>query len=92
MATLEELRAEIDRLDDELVRLLNARAMCAREIGRLKRALGLEIYQPDREADVFRRVREAATRGPLEPDAVARVFERIIDEARRVERQADGAC
>ena len=36
MDTIESLRAEIDRLDRELVALLNARALCALAIGRLK--------------------------------------------------------
>jgi chorismate mutase len=79
------LRDEIDRLDEELVRLLSARAGCALEIGRLKTMLGMEVYQPSREEAVKRHVREL-NRGPLDDDAIARLFERIIDEARRLER------
>ncbi len=84
---IDELRARIDVIDEQLVALLNTRAACAIEIGRLKRELGLPIYQPEREAAVVRRVREATTRlgGPLTADVVGRLFERIIDEARRLE-------
>jgi chorismate mutase-like protein len=85
--TLDQLRHRIDELDVQLVALLNARAACALEIGRLKRELGLEIYQPDRERQVLHQAR-AASQGPLPPDAITRVFERIIDEARRLERVA----
>ena len=49
---LEDLRRRIDLLDEHLVRLLNARAACALEIGRLKREMGIPIYQPAREAEV----------------------------------------
>jgi chorismate mutase len=84
---LKMLRAEIDDLDERLVKLLNQRAACAVEIGHLKKILGLEVYQPEREAAVLEHVR-AATLGPLAPDAVTRLFERIIDEARRLERLA----
>jgi len=87
MSTLDELRQDIDRVDEVLVRLLNERARCVCEIGRLKRDLGIEVYQPDREKDVIRHVRAVACEGPLGPDAVARLFERIIDEARRLERR-----
>jgi chorismate mutase len=54
----------------------------------LKQALGLEVYQPDREKEVLHHVRTHGkhTDSPLEGDAIVRVFERIIDEARRIER------
>jgi chorismate mutase-like protein len=87
MATLEDLRRNIDRVDEVLVRLLNERARCVCEIGLLKKDANLEVYQPDREKDVLRHVRELACEGPLGPDAIARLFERIIDEARRLERR-----
>ena len=88
--TLEDLRRDIDRVDEVLVRLLNERARCVCEIGLLKKAQGIEVYQPDREKDVLRHVRDVASEGPLGPEAIARLFERIIDEARRLERVAEG--
>jgi chorismate mutase len=82
---IDTLRDEIDRLDEVIVRLLNARARCALNIGGLKKLLALEIYQPAREEAVLRHVRQVNP-GPLDADAIARLFERIIDEARRLER------
>ena len=87
MATLDDLRNDIDRVDEVLVRLLNERARVACEIGRLKKAQGIELYQPEREKQVLAHVRGVATEGPLGPEAIARLFERIIDEARRLERR-----
>jgi len=87
MPTLDELRDDIDRVDEVLVRLLNERARVACEIGKLKKAQGVEIYQPEREKQVLAHVRGIAAEGPLGPDAIARLFERIIDEARRLERR-----
>jgi chorismate mutase-like protein len=85
--TLDDLRRDIDRVDEVLVRLLNERARCVCEVGRLKKEQGLEVYQPDREKEVLSHVRSIAAEGPLGPEAVARLFERIIDEARRLERR-----
>jgi chorismate mutase-like protein len=85
--TLDDLRKDIDRVDEVLVRLLNERARCVCEIGRLKKAGGIEIYQPDREKDVLQHVRAVAGEGPLGAEAIGRLFERIIDEARRLERR-----
>ena len=79
------LRQRIDELDEELVKLLSARAACALAIGRVKKALGLQIYQPSREAEVLRHVQQLNP-GPLDNGAMRRLFERVIDEARRLER------
>ena len=87
MRTLDELREDIDRVDELLVRLLNERARVAVEIGRVKKEKGIEIYQPEREKQVLAHVRGVASEGPLGPDAIARLFERIMDEARRLERR-----
>jgi chorismate mutase len=87
-ADLDDLRKRIDLLDESLVRLLNARAACALEIGRLKREMGMPIYQPTREAEVLAHV-QALNNGPLDDQVIKRLFERIIDEARHLERIAD---
>lgn len=91
--SIDELRERIDALDEELVRLLNERASCALAIGRIKQQMGMQIYQPSREAEVLQHVqgRTVAMGGPLSPAALARLFERIIDEARRLERESAGS-
>jgi chorismate mutase len=78
-------RDRIDEIDLVLVKLLNERATCAEEIGKLKLILGIEAYSPEREKEVMRNV-TAANHGPLSIKAVRRLFERIIDESRSVER------
>jgi chorismate mutase len=85
---LDDLRKRIDRLDEMLVRLLNARAACALEIGRVKEAVGMAVYQPAREADVLAHV-QTINPGPLDNGAIRRLFERVIDEARRLERASE---
>ncbi len=87
MPTLYDLRKDIDRIDEVLVRLLNERARVACEVGRLKKVEGIDVYQPDREKQVLEHVRGVAVEGPLGPEAIGRLFERIIDEARRLERR-----
>ena len=74
-------------VDDEDAQRSAERHRCACEIGQLKKELGIEIYQPEREKEVLNHVRTVACEGPLGPDAIARLFERIIDEARRLERR-----
>src|SRR5881392_3390083 len=85
---LEQLRDEINKIDEVIVRLLDSRARCAYAVGRLKHELGRPIYEPAREAAVIAHVRQVneALGGPLDGDAVARLYERIKDEARRIQR------
>ncbi len=78
-------RDRIDEIDLELVKLLNERATCAEEIGKIKLLLGIEAYSPEREKEVMRNVGTAHP-GPLSAKAIRRLFERIIDESRSVER------
>jgi|SRR5262245_25895534 len=83
--SMDDWRSRIDEIDLQLVRLFNERMICAIEIGHIKNRLGLEIYSPQREAQVLANVTTANT-GPLDAAAIRRLFERVIDEARRIER------
>ena len=85
---MKALRSRIDKLDEQLVKLLNERAECALGLGRLKEQVGLETYQPNREIEVLDHARQV-NQGPLEGGAITRLFERIIDENRRLERLAE---
>src|SRR6266581_8367578 len=91
--TLSDWRRQIDEIDRKLVELLNQRSRCALEIGKLKQAENLPLYQPEREREVLENA-ERVNPGPLLDTAIRRLFERILDEARSVERTAmhpDGA-
>ena len=85
--TLSDWRRQIDQIDRKLVELLNQRSRCALEIGKLKQAENLPLYQPEREREVLENA-ERVNSGPLTDAAIRRLFERIIDEARSAERQA----
>ncbi len=89
-ARVSDLRRRIDQIDDQLMKLLNSRSACAVEIGRLKRQIGMPVYQPEREKWILDRA-ERNNPGPLDSGAVRRVFERVIDESRRLERLAGEA-
>ena len=86
---LAECRKRIDALDVRILDLLNERTKVVEEIGRIKETLGLPIYEPKREDDVFHNV-VAHNGGPLPAEAVKRLFERIIDEMRTLQRMRRG--
>jgi chorismate mutase len=82
---ISDWRRRMDEIDKKLVDLLNERAQCALEVGRLKQAAGMPIYQPSRENEVLANAARN-NNGPLTDAAIRRLFERIIDEARSAER------
>lgn len=85
-ARLNDLRARIDALDEQIVGLLNRRAEVALQIGRLKSQGESAVYQPDREAAVRRRVKEA-NRGPLSNDALVAIYREILSASRALQRK-----
>lgn len=83
--TIDEIRQEIDRIDDELLLIFNRRAGLALKIGEIKKELNLPIYDPTREKRIFEKMK-ASNPGPLDDGAIVRLFERVIDESRSLER------
>ena len=84
--TIEDWRVEIDKIDAELLRLLNARAEIAVRVGESKREAGLSVLNRGREREVIDRARRD-NRGPLDDEAVARLFRAVIRESRRLQTQ-----
>jgi chorismate mutase len=83
--SIEDWRRKIDEIDRQLVQLLNERSKCAIEIGKIKHDLNLRVYDPEREREILRRIKETND-GPLDDEGLQRLFERVIDECRRIER------
>jgi chorismate mutase-like protein len=75
--SLEDLREQIDRLDEELLRLLNERARQAVRIGREKQKRGAPVLDPVREDAVLERVRKL-NGGPLSDAAVKAIYRGIL--------------
>ncbi len=82
---IDDWRQKIDEIDEALLQLLNERARCTMEIGRIKKRRKMPVYDPERERQIFERL-ERLNQGPLPQQAVKRLFERIIDESRHLEK------
>ncbi len=86
LSLLDELREEIDKYDKEIVKFLNKRTLNAVLIGRIKRALNLPTYSPEREKDISGKI-NSYLEEPLTTPALQRIYERIIDEARALQKE-----
>ena len=79
---LSKLREGIDRIDDEVLRLINERAQIAHRIGEIKQG---NIYRPEREAQVLRRLADNNP-GPLPAEAVQRISREIMSACLALEQ------
>ena len=62
-------RAQIDRTDDEILRLLNQRARLVGEVATLKEQLQVPFYVPSRERQIAERL-SASNPGPFPTEAI----------------------
>lgn len=83
-------RTRIDDIDAELVKLINERASCAIEIGKLKKVSGVEIYDPGREQFIHDRIAEL-NKGPLDDGSMRTIIKCIIEQCRSKEAQSSDA-
>lgn len=82
--TIDRLRRRIDRIDDEMLRLLAQRAQAAQAIGRAKAVDGRSVYVPAREKRILDRLHRK--RGTLSAPVVRAVFREVISACRSLER------
>ena len=86
--TLDDLRNEIDELDQKLQDLLNQRAALAHKVAEVKTATDPNpvFYRPEREAQVLRRVKER-NQGPLDGETMARFFREVMSACLALEQR-----
>ncbi len=86
---LAELRARIDVLDGEIIRLLNERARLGVAAGRAKIRAGQAVVDADRERDVLLRV-ALANDGPIPESALVDLYRRLIEIVRDLQESDRG--
>jgi chorismate mutase/prephenate dehydratase len=79
---LSKLREGIDGIDSEVLRLLSERARLAQRVGEIKHG---NIYRPEREAQVLRRIAETNP-GPLPEAAVRTIFREVMSACLALEQ------
>ncbi len=79
---LKKYREQIDRIDDELLKLFNQRAGIAQQIGHVKG--NGAVLRPEREAQVLQRMMEA-NQGPLSGQGVSALYTEVMSQCRALE-------
>jgi len=83
---IQRYRKEIDRIDDEILRLLNERSKNVMEIGKLKKQSDREgnLHTPGREAEIVDRLMRQ-NRGPFPNEAIRPVYREIMSASLSLE-------
>lgn len=82
---LADLRARIDQIDGELMRLIVRRFKICLEIGSRKHALNIPVFQPDRITEVVQRGERAAVESGLSAEFGRDLWNLLIREASALE-------
>ncbi len=91
MKELLNLRKEIDKIDDEIVDLLNRRAGFVVDVGTIKRKAKSRFYKPDREREILERI-TARNAGPFPNDALKAIFREILSASLSLEEPLKVTC
>ncbi|WP_170416732.1 chorismate mutase [Ruegeria atlantica] len=78
-ATMQDLRAQIDKLDCQLIQMLVTRASYIDRASELKPGEGLPARIPDRVEEVVQRVRTSSAELGMDPDLAERMWRILID-------------
>ncbi|WP_434613790.1 chorismate mutase [Tabrizicola sp. M-4] len=85
--TMADIRAEIDRLDEELVALFAERTAYIDRAAQIKEEVGLPARIEDRVEQVVANVRRHAAAHGLPPDKLEKLWRKLIDWS--IEREED---
>lgn len=91
MGELGKLRKNIDRIDDEILLLLNERAGYVLEVGNIKRNTKSKFYKPDREREILERV-TLNNKGPFPNDALKAIYKEILSASLALEEPLKVTC
>src|SRR5579871_4906688 len=87
-AALRSLRTQIDKLDLQIIKLINERASVAAEIGKLKNDQGEEIFSPAREEEVLHTVLQLHDKhkGVLDGTTIRAIFRELMSGSRAMQK------
>ncbi|MEM2376572.1 MAG: chorismate mutase [Sulfolobales archaeon] len=97
MSSIDEIRAEIDRVDEELVRLLARRIRLVKEIATIKMRECIKLVNQSREAEVLSRIRKLSSELGVSPDTIEFLFRAVMmmslkEEVIHIEEHSSNRC
>lgn len=82
---LMQLRDKINKIDAGILALLDKRMKLALEISKTKKSIGKEIYDVDRESELFEALIEKNKETILPDEKVLEIWGKIIELSRKIQ-------
>ncbi|MFQ6051045.1 MAG: chorismate mutase [Candidatus Hydrothermarchaeota archaeon] len=83
MKKIDEIRSEIDEVDEKIVEFLNKRLNLVRELSRLKKVHDIDIIDKKREKEVLERAIQLSS--PDNKEALSKIYSEIINACRELQ-------
>ena len=84
-ASLSSLRSQVDKVDLQILKLINDRARLASDIGKVKHDQAGDIFAPAREEEVLQNL-IANNQGPLDAATIRAIYREIMSGSRALQR------
>jgi chorismate mutase len=88
LMTIEEVRAEVTRIDEEIIRLIAQRQHLAGKIAAIKHKERIPVHDNQRKSDVLEYVMRLARANHIDPEPVKTIFETLIAMNEKEQRAA----
>lgn len=83
---LDEVRMQIDEIDEKIVKLISGRIGLVSKMGRIKKQLRLTVKDTKREKEVLEHVTLLAKTVYVDEKLIRDIFHRIIAHARKIQK------
>lgn len=74
---MDRFRKKIDKIDEQLIKLLDERMGLAFELGKLKKSDGRDVFDANREEEVFNKLQDLPKQ-TIRDDEIKELYEQII--------------
>jgi chorismate mutase-like protein len=84
---LTKIRKEIDKLDQDLVKLLKKRKSLITKVAQIKKKYKLPLFQKAREAEIDKKLAKFAKEHKLDKKFLKKIWTNIIDESKTIQKK-----
>ncbi len=88
MSDIHSLRAEINDINGKILSLISRRGEIVKKIGLEKKKLGVDIFDPFREAEQTSEIL-SNNKGPFSNESIERIFRSIYSESRKLQQDCN---
>ncbi|MGB8220266.1 MAG: chorismate mutase [Methanoregula sp.] len=88
--TIEEVRAEITQIDEEIIHLIAQRQNLAKKVASVKQTEGIPVHDNQRKTDVLEYVMKLAKANHVDPVPIKTIFETLISMNEKEQRATMG--